>query len=184
MSTQTAPQAGAQVQSQTPPPAPAQTPQAALVSAQAEVSRLQARRTRDLPALYRAAVERADGAAMASLRREAADLEEHSAAATVVVARCVVDVAAAGVASAQSQMEEAHRQMTSQQAEALRIRSNPARTPREYVDAGRALELAPGIMRGAGHAVGQAQRRHADACQALRDVIGALSLDDAKGETR
>lgn len=159
-------------------------PQAVLSAAQAEVARLQARRTRDLPALYRAAVERADGAAMASLRREAADLEEHSAAAAVVVARCVVDVAAAVVTEAIAAMEEAQRQTASQQAEALRIRSDPARTPREYVDAGRTLELAPGIVQGAGHAVGQAQRRHADACQALRDVIGALSLDDAKGETR
>ncbi len=176
MSTQTAPQTPTQVQSQTPPHAPAQTPQAALSAAQEEMARLQARRTRELPALYHAAVEGADGAAMARLRREVQDLEEHSAAARVVVARCVVDVAAAGVAAAQSQMEEAQRQMASQQAEALRIRSDPARPPREYVDAGRALELAPGIVRGAGHAVGQAQRRHADASQALRAVIDALTL--------
>lgn len=137
---------------------------------------MQARRTRDLPALYRAAVERADGAAMASLRREVQDLEEHSAAARVVVARCVVDVAAAGVAEATAAMEETHRQTASQQAEALRIRSDPTRTPREYGEASRTLELAPSIVRNAGHAVGQAQCRHADACQALRDVIGALSL--------
>ena len=159
------------------------TPQAALTAAMNEVASLEARR-RDLPVLYRAAVERADGAAMASLRREVQDLEEHSAAAKVVVARCVVAVAAAGVAEATAAMEEAQRQMASQQAEALRIRGDAERTPREYVEAGLALELAPSIVRGAGHAVGQAQRRHADACQALRDVIGALSLDDAKGETR
>jgi len=151
-------------------------PQAALSAAQEEVARLQARRTRDLPALYRAAVERADGAAMASLRREVQDLEEHSAAATVVVARCTVAVAATGVAEATAAMEEAQRQTANQQAEALRIRSDPARPPREYVEAGRALELAPSIVRGAGHTVGQAQRRHADACQALRAVIDALSL--------
>ena len=151
-------------------------PQAALSAAQEEVARLQARRTRDLPALYRAAVERADGAAMARLRREAADLEEHSAAAKVVVARCTVAVAATGVAEATAAMEEAQRQTANQQAEALRIRSDPARTPREYSEASRTLELAPGIVRSAGHAVGQAQCRHADACQALRDVIGALSL--------
>jgi len=51
-----------------------------------------------------------------------------------------------------------------------------ARTPREYSEASRTLELAPGIVRGAGHAVGQAQRRHADACQALRAKIDALTL--------
>ncbi len=174
MSTQTAPQTIAQVQA--PTHAPAQTPQAALSAAQAEVARLQARRTRDLPALYHAAVERADGGAMARLRREFQDLGEHRAAAMVVVARCVVDVAAAGVAAAQSQMEEAQRQTASQQADALRIRNDPARTPREHGEAGRALELAPGIVRGAGHAVGMAQRRHADACQALHAVIDALTL--------
>jgi len=51
-----------------------------------------------------------------------------------------------------------------------------ARTPREYSEASRTLELAPGIVRGAGHAVGQVQRRHADACQALRAKIDALTL--------
>ncbi len=151
-------------------------PQGALSAAQAEVARLQARRMRDLPTLYRAAVERADGAAMASLRREVLDLEEHIAAATVVVARCAVAVAATGVAEATAAMEEAQRQMASQQAEALRIRSDPARTPREYSEASRTLELAPGSVRGAGHAVAQAQQRHTEASQALRDVIGALSL--------
>ncbi len=175
MTTQTVPQTGAHVQSQTPPRAPEQTPQAALRAAQEEVARLQARRTRDLPALYRAAVERADGAAMASLRREFQDLEEHSAAATVVVARCVVAVAAAGVAAAQSQMEEAQRQTANQQAEALRIRGDAERTPREYVEAGLALELAPSLVRGAGHAVGQAQRRHTDACQALQALLATTA---------
>ncbi len=92
------------------------------------------------------------------------------------MARCAVAVAAAGVTEATTALEEAHRRTASQQEEALRIRSDPARTPREQGEAYRALELAPGIVRGAGHAVGQAERRHAEACQALRDVIGALSL--------
>jgi len=80
MSTQTATQTPAQVQSQTPTQAPTQTPQVALASAQKEVARLVARQ-REMPTLYSAAVHRADGAAMASLRRQAADLEAQHAPA-------------------------------------------------------------------------------------------------------
>ncbi len=186
MTTQTVPQTGAHVQSQTPTHAPEQTPQAALSAAQAEVARVQARRTRDLPALYHAAVERADGAAMATLRRAAFDLDEHLAAARIVVARAQVALTAHAVEVARAAAESAQRHSETTRAEGRRaLAQTPHPVPETRADGlailaratatKQAIAQAEGAARSVARDNRQAQMRHVEAQQALQVLLATTA---------
>jgi len=185
MSTQTATQTPTQVQSQTPTQAPAQTPQAALAAAHAEVARLDARR-RDLPTLYSAAVARADGAAMATLRRAAFDLDEHLAAARIVVARAQVAIAAHAAEVALAAEDRAQRHSETTRTEGRRaLAQTPHPVPETRADGlailaratatKQAIAQAEGAARAATHEQRQAQMRHAEAQQALQVLLATTA---------
>jgi len=183
MSTQTATQTLTQVQA--PTHAPAQTPQAALAAAQKEVARLVARQ-RDLPTLYSAAVDRADGAAMATLRRAAFDLDEHLAAARIVVARAQVAITAHAVEVALAAEDRAQRQSETTRTEGRRaLAQTPHPVPETRADGlavlaratatKQAIAQAEGAARAATHDKRQAQMRHAEMQQALCDLLGTTA---------